>query len=207
VNSAGRFYDRYWQDPAAAPPAADPLSPRRLHLFTSLVPPGSRVLEVGCGAGLQTAKLAQCWEVVGLDVSPLALVAARRALSNGRWACASVEAGLPFADGSFQAVYCCEVIEHLLDVGRALREMNRVLAPGGLLFLSTPYHGLVKNVAVALFGFERHFDPAGPHIRFFTRRTLEHELGHAGLRVEGFRALGRAWPVWMNMVAWARKVE
>jgi hypothetical protein len=83
--------------------------------------------------------------------------------------------------------------------------MHRVLTAGGLLFLSTPYHGLVKNFAVALFGFERHFDPVGPHIRFFTRRSLARALADAGLRVEGFRGLGRTWPVWMNMVVWARK--
>ncbi|MCI0403509.1 MAG: class I SAM-dependent methyltransferase [Acidobacteria bacterium] len=206
MSSAREFYDRYWENPGAAPPALDPLSDKRLQLFLPLVPPGSCVLEVGCGAGLQTRKLAARWKMVALDISPLALAAARQALSNGRWACASVESGLPFADASFQAVYCCEVIEHLLDVRGALREMQRVLAPGGLLFLSTPYHGLVKNVALALFGFERHFDPAGPHIRFFTRRTLLRALDAAGFRMKGFRALGRAWPVWMNMVVWARKV-
>jgi len=205
VSSARQFYDRYWANPGAAPPAHDPLSDKRLQLFLPLVSPGSRILEVGCGSGLQTRKLVEHAEVVGLDISPLALAAARQTVPRGRWACGSADIGLPFTAASFQAIYCCEVIEHILDVRQALREMHRVLAPGGLLFLSTPYHGMVKNVALALFGFERHFDPVGPHIRFFTVRSLDGLLRESGFRVKEIRCLGRFWPVWMNMVVWAQK--
>jgi len=205
MSTARGFYDRYWEDPNAAPPAHDPLSDKRLQVFLSLAKPGGRLLEVGCGAGLQTRTLAERWETVGLDLSPRALAAARQTVPRARWACGAADSGLPFAAASFQAIYCCEVIEHLLDVRQALGEMHRVLAPGGLLFLSTPYHGLLKNVALALFGFERHFDPTGPHIRFFTARSLTELLRQSGFRVEGVRCLGRFWPVWMNMVAWARK--
>ena len=204
MSSARQFYDRYWKDPNAAPPAHDPLSDRRLQMFLPLLAPGSRVLEVGCGAGLQTRRLLEHARVIGLDISPLAVAAARQAVPRGRWACAAVDTGLPFAAESFQAIYCCEVIEHVLDVNQALREMRRVLAPGGLLFLSTPYHGVAKNLALALFGFERHFDPGGPHIRFFTVRSLTELLRESGFRVDGVRRLGRFWPVWMNMVAWAQ---
>lgn len=204
MSSARQFYDRYWENPGAAPPAHDPLSNKRIQLFLPLVSRGSRILEVGCGAGLQTRRLAEHGEVVGLDISPLAMAAARQAVPRGRWTCGAVDFGLPFAAASFQAIYCCEVIEHVLDVTRALQEMRRVLVPGGLLFLSTPYHGIVKNVALALFGFERHFNPVGPHIRFFTVRSLAGPLGESGFRVDGVRYLGRFWPVWMNMVTWAK---
>ncbi len=173
-------------------------------MFLPLIAPGSRVLEVGCGAGFETRRLLEHAEVIGLDISPLAVAAARQAVPRGRWACGAADVGLPFAHASFEAIYCCEVIEHLLDVRRALEEMRRVLAPGGLLFLSTPYHGMVKNLALALLGFERHFDPVGPHIRFFTVRSLTKLLRESGFRVEGVRCLGRFWPVWMDMVVWAK---
>ena len=52
-----------------------------------------------------------------------------------------------------------------------------MLRPGGRLLVTTPYHGRVQDAAIALARFERHFDPLGQHLRFYTRRrcatTLE----------------------------------
>jgi 2-polyprenyl-6-hydroxyphenyl methylase/3-demethylubiquinone-9 3-methyltransferase len=75
-------------------------------------------------------------------------------------------------------------LEHLFDVGAALTEINRVLRPGGKFVLTTPYHGLVKNLIVRVLAFERHYDPCGSHIRFFTRRSLKLCLEKAGFTVE-----------------------
>jgi len=206
MTRARDYYEEYWKDPAAAPPAADPLRAPRLALLLPQLAPTDRVLDVGCGDGRATRVLAgRCRQVVGVDISRGALRAARAESPDGRWLCASLESELPFADSSFDVLYCCEVIEHLLDVPGALGAMHRVLRPGGLLFLSTPYHGLLKNLAIVLVDFERHFDVSGPHIRFFTIRSLSRLLREAGFKVEKTRCLGRFWPVWMNLVVWARK--
>jgi len=206
MTRARDYYEEYWKDPAAAPPAADPLRAPRLALLLPQLAPTDRVLDVGCGDGRATRVLAgRCRQVVGVDISRGALRAARAESPDGRWLCASLESELPFADSSFDVLYCCEVIEHLLDVPGALGAMHRILRPGGLLFLSTPYHGLLKNLAIVLVDFERHFDVSGPHIRFFTIRSLSRLLREAGFKVEKTRCLGRFWPVWMNLVVWARK--
>ena len=83
----------------------------------------------------------------------------------------------PFADAQFEAVWCSEVLEHLFDPAFALREMHRILRPGGRLLVTVPYHGGLKNVLIALFKWDEHFAPHNPHIRFYTKRTLARLAG------------------------------
>jgi len=98
-----------------------------------------------------------------------------------------------------------DVIEHVFDPPTVIREISRVLSPGGQLLISTPYHGLVKNVLIALFRFDRHFDPQGPHIRFFSRSSLTHLLRDAGFRSFKYFYLGRVFPVSKNLVIMTAK--
>jgi ubiquinone/menaquinone biosynthesis C-methylase UbiE len=102
--------------------------------------PGMRLLDVGCGPGSITRGLAERLapgEVVGVDLSPETLAAARadaaaRGLTNLRYEEASVYA-LPFPDGVFDVAYAHQVSQHLREPAAALGEMLRVLRPGGLV--------------------------------------------------------------------------
>jgi SAM-dependent methyltransferase len=102
--------------------------------------PGMRLLDVGCGPGSITRGLAEIvapGQVVGLDLSSETLDAARRdaaarGLENLRYEIGSVY-GLPFPDASFDAAYAHQVFQHLREREVALREMLRVLRPGGLV--------------------------------------------------------------------------
>lgn len=87
---------------------------------------------------------------------------------------------LPFGDAGFDVVWASEVIEHVADTARWLSEVRRVLRSGGRLLLTTPYHGRVKGVALAMTRFECHFDPRGQHLRFYTRRSLRALLDDFG---------------------------
>jgi 2-polyprenyl-6-hydroxyphenyl methylase/3-demethylubiquinone-9 3-methyltransferase len=87
---------------------------------------------------------------------------------------------LPFPDSSFDAATCIHVLEHVGDTQTVLSEARRVLVPNGLLAVSVPYHGRVKNLAIALGSFERHYDPLEPVLRFYTRRSLAGLLGAFG---------------------------
>ena len=101
---------------------------------------GMRVLDVGCGPGSITRGLAERvapGEVVGVDLSRETLESARRdaaarGLDNLRYEEGSVYA-LPFPDASFDVAYAHQVIQHLREREAALREMLRVVRPGGLL--------------------------------------------------------------------------
>ena len=102
--------------------------------------PGMRLLDVGCGPGSITRGLAQRLapgEVVGLDLSRETLAAARedaaaRGLTNLTYTEGSVYE-LPFPDQSFDVAYAHQVSQHLREPAAALREMLRVLRPGGLV--------------------------------------------------------------------------
>jgi ubiquinone/menaquinone biosynthesis C-methylase UbiE len=104
--------------------------------------PGMRLLDCGCGTGSITVGLAAAvapGEVVGVDIGP-APVAEARALAaaegagNARFEVGSVYS-LPFPDASFDAAFAHTVLEHLADPLAALREVRRVLKPGGVIGL------------------------------------------------------------------------
>lgn len=155
------------------------------------LPTPVRALEVGCGDGFFTGQLAQrgC-DATGIDLSPVGVEAAQKRFPHARFQVHDLTQPMPFPDGSFDFVWCSEVLEHLFSPLAVLEEMRRVLRPGGRARLTVPYHGLIKNLGIALFAFERHYDPTYPHIRFFTRKSLADLVRRAGLTVESVGACG-----------------
>jgi 2-polyprenyl-6-hydroxyphenyl methylase/3-demethylubiquinone-9 3-methyltransferase len=103
---------------------------------------------------------------------------------------------IPADDCHFDLVWSTEVIEHVFDIAAFLAEVERVLKPGGTFILTTPYHGVLKNILVCLLKFEKHFDPEGPHIRFFDKAGLRRCLAKAGLRTVRWQGIGRLPWVW-----------
>lgn len=122
---------------------------------------GGRILDAGCGLAYGTKMLAQSGadEVIGVDLAAGVLDSVRVDMpDNVRLDVGDVRT-LPYEDDSFDAVVCFEVIEHLDEPGAALDELTRLLAPDGLLLVSSP-NGLVGP-------------PINPHHR---REYLPHEL-------------------------------
>ncbi len=106
-----------------------------------------RVLDVGCGPGTLTIDLARHvpdGSVTGLDVAPAAIEAAQRAERRGVEN-VSFRVGdvyhLDFADAHFDVVFAHQLLQHLSDPVAALREMGRVLRPGGLLAVRDADYG------------------------------------------------------------------
>ncbi|HWV98974.1 MAG TPA: class I SAM-dependent methyltransferase [Candidatus Acidoferrum sp.] len=131
------------------------------------------ILEVGCGDGSFTRSLAEhSSRVTAVDISASQIERNARAHPEISFVQHDVAQPLPFANETFDVIWCSEVLEHLFAPGFALREMQRVLAHGGQLLATVPYHGVFKDVLIALFRWDEHFSPANPHIRFFTRKTL-----------------------------------
>lgn len=114
------------------------------YLWAGKLVPGRNVLDAGCGVGYGSSILARAGaeRVVGIDLDPEA-VAATNALGERQ-----VEAvrgdvrQLPFEDAEFDVVVCFETIEHIEEGDAALREFRRVLAPDGLLVVSSPNRGV-----------------------------------------------------------------
>ena len=108
----------------------------------SALPRQGQFLEIGCGTGgflIAAARVFRC--VVGLDISmPRAVLAKKQLEETGREAlviCASAEF-LPFVNDSFHIVVGSDVIEHVHEQLKVMREAHRVLVLGGALFLATP---------------------------------------------------------------------
>ncbi len=101
-------------------------------------PPGVAVLDVGCGISAQAAWFRD-YSYVGADINYVRLGRGGRVNSWARYAAQDITQ-MGFADGAFEAVICLEVIEHLPPAGRdaLISELFRVLAPSGVLALSTP---------------------------------------------------------------------
>lgn len=192
-HSQQAFYDRYWKEGEqtySGDRQGYALFFRRFmkrHLST--LPRDCRLLEIGCGDGSFTRDLlAFSKNVTGLDISPAQIEANQRKLPTIRFLSHDLSAPLPFPDASFDGIWCSEVLEHLFDPALVLREMFRVLMPGGQLLVTVPYHGLIKNVAIALVAWDHHFDPEYPHVRFFTKNTLSHLA-----RKAGFQKIDMSW--------------
>ncbi|MEK6799267.1 MAG: class I SAM-dependent methyltransferase [Planctomycetota bacterium] len=108
--------------------------------------PGRRLLEIGCGGGHVLRMFPQC-ELTGVDVSGEMLAKARRNLGDlpARLIKGEVhEAGL--ADATFDVIICTEVLEHVVDPQRLLREARRLLAPGGRLVVTFPNDRLIERI-------------------------------------------------------------
>lgn len=108
---------------------------------------GKRVLDAGCGGGSLSFLLARGGaDVEGIEFDERGVAFARGNLTSadphGRLICHFQKASVyevPFPDNAFDAVASCEVIEHLAEPERMLSEVKRVLKPGGIFVLTTPY--------------------------------------------------------------------
>jgi SAM-dependent methyltransferase len=124
------------------------------------LPPRAKILDAGCGSGRNMVEMARYGEVTGIELSP-ASVAVARARNVGDVVEGSVEE-LPFDDDSFDFAVCLDVIEHLDDDLRTLRELRRVIRPGGRLLVTVPaYPSLWSS-----------HDVVNHHRRRYTRASL-----------------------------------
>lgn len=172
--------------------------------------PVRTVLDIGCGNGVLAKDLADHGlAVTGMDPSESGIENARRLLPDARFYC--LEVGTDPAriqEADFDAVVSTEVIEHLLLPRQLLRLASAKLRPGGLLLLTTPYHGYLKNLVLSLFNrWDSHHSPQwdGGHVKFWSRRTLAALLQSENFHVVGFAGLGRVPYFWKSMLLVARK--
>lgn len=141
-------------------------------LGSRLAQPGLRILDIGCGAGANALELSAHGAVTASDRSLDALSYVR---SRGIASVVAAEAPrLPFADGCFDLVTAYDVIEHVEDDVGFVRELARVLAPGGTLAVHVPaWPSLWSGHDVAL-----------EHKRRYTRAGLKDLVTGAGLRID-----------------------
>ena len=132
---------------------------------------GTRAVDVGCNTGVLTLYMAQLgYDMTGVDQSEPALEVARRGAADSPSArCRYVKSDatdLPFGRDHFDWGICTECLEHLEKPVAALRELVRVVKPGGTVYVSTPRDGLI-------------YDPT--HCQVFSRERMTEVARAAGL--------------------------
>jgi SAM-dependent methyltransferase len=131
-----------------------------------------RILDIGCGTGGNLEALSSFGRAEGVDISSEALDFCRaRGLNNVRQGAAET---LPYESESFDLVTGLDVVEHLDDDVAGLKEMRRVLRPGGRMLLFVPAFRFLWGVQ----------DDVSHHRRRYTLKELKRRLQQAGMRVE-----------------------
>jgi SAM-dependent methyltransferase len=152
------------------------------------VPPGTerpRILDIGCATGTLLEKLRdRGWDVRGIEISGPQAEYARRVRGLAVLELPLEENRLP--DRFFQAVLASHLIEHLNNPASFVREAERVLAPGGRLYISTPN---IAGFQARLFR-KRWRSAIFDHLYLFSVRTLSALLCSAGFTVEKIRTWG-----------------
>ncbi|MGE5608629.1 MAG: class I SAM-dependent methyltransferase [Bacillota bacterium] len=198
------YKDFGYESAAPAHTAAYLLEP-----IVSLCPtlePGLRVLDVGCGNGYLAGQfLSRGCRVVGLDLSEQGIGIARQTYPAGRFEvlAADDEVLQNLREEPFDLVISTEVVEHLYAPRPYVRGCFSALKPGGRFICSTPYHGYLKNLLLALTGkLDAHFGPLwdGGHIKFWSQKTLTQLLVESHFENIQFRGCGRFPYLWMSMV-------
>lgn len=187
---------------------AEKFMPKKFHrrcvdLLRPKLKPDARVADFGCGHGTLLQVLHELplnLKLTGCDLSPVLAANTQQRVPDADVRVADIEA-LPYADGTFDAAFATEVMEHLATPLKALTEIYRALKPGGWLLLSLPNRDW--------FRFEEYlrdrskFQPVDDH--FYHVREMETFLQQAGFVVfrvrggenlyfgGGFLAFWRSW--------------
>ena len=147
---------------------------RRLILRLSGPADDRRILDAGCGTGGTLDAVADLGEAWGVDISPDALDFCRERGHTNLKLCPAE--ALDFPDASFDFVLSCDVLEHLEDDGQALREIRRVLRPGGYGIITVPAHKWLWSA----------HDIALEHVRRYSAGELHGKLKAAAMQIVRF---------------------
>lgn len=201
-----KFYENYWEK------QEDYLSDFFLKWpkLEKFIPKNDSIVIVdfGCGNGKilgEIIKINLKAKLIGLDVSETALEEAKKNLSEVEFYKIVDGEKFPLNDGIADFIFSSEVIEHIYDTENAFKEITRILKPGGKILFTTPYHGFIKNLLIAFFAFNKHFNPTGAHIRFFTKKTLLGLLNKNNFKLIKVGYYGRFWPISHSIFILAEK--
>lgn len=149
---------RWWQEDNAfytlrrsVNPVRVDYSRRRLR-EQGIGPAGRKALEVGCGGGLLTEEIAKMGFITtGIDPAETSIRTAREHAKAAGLAIQYDHGSgerLPYPDHAFDAVFCCDVLEHVKDAGKVVSEISRVLKPGGSFIFDTFNRTFISKVVV-----------------------------------------------------------
>lgn len=191
------FYDLYWDLTELWGTCANWSEEEYDLHFKGILNSEDRVLDVGCGdaRAYQQEVLSSVKELHGIDIDEKAVARAR--LKGVQAITHDLSKRLPYDDNYFDCVIILEVLEHLFDPMFALKEMWRVMKPGGILITSVPNAGYLRERLKVLFRGEVNAgttDYSNPwksaHIRFFNLSSFVHMIDCCGFHIEEVKSKG-----------------
>lgn len=199
----------YRFDDAACNCAHDYLLTTIEGVLREIDPQPKRAFDLGCGNGSVADWLRKKgYAVAGVDPSTSGIAEANRAYPDLDLRVGSAYDPLHETFGRYPLVVSLEVVEHVYaprDFARCVRDL---LEPGGHALISTPYHGYLKNLLLALTGgMDRHFTALWDHghIKFWSPATITQLLGEVGLSVLRVHRVGRLAPLAKSMLVVVRR--
>jgi SAM-dependent methyltransferase len=183
-------------------------------LFAKLADSDGKLLEVGCGIGVDSIQLAKCgFEVTAVDLTENALQVAKEFASR-RGVSINFQLGnaerLDFPDEAFDAVYSFGVLHHTPDIDKAVSEVRRVLRPGGVAYVMLYHTYSLVNLVHKVFRlpYESPHDRSDhcPVVYTFSRtgaRQLFRDFSHVSVHAAypftyGFGPLTMKTPLWVR---------
>ena len=167
------------------------------------------ILDIGCGNGslARSLKTKGFTNVYGTDASIQGIEIAKK-IDPERFFVQdlnSKELPQELNSKSFKIIISTEVIEHLYDPDSFIVFCKDILlkSGGGVLILSTPYHGYLKNLILSIFNKWDHHHTVlwkGGHIKFWSKKTLSQLLQNHGFKVTAFKGCGRIPYIWKSML-------
>jgi SAM-dependent methyltransferase len=139
------------------------------------VPVAASVLEVGCGMGELLVALPDTYRLTGMEYAKKNVEIVGKMLGEKARVLQGTIYEIPFENGSEDVCVCLEVLEHVEDDARAVRELARVLKPGGLLIASVPYTY-----------YWPHYKKLIGHFRHYCRSSFAKLLGDGGFEIEKY---------------------
>ena len=205
TTSSGASETGYGYSSAEADHTAPYLWPTVERAAHEHAPPPARGFDLGCGNGAFAARLHVLgYEMAGCDVSVEGIRIAQATHPDVRLIQASAYDDLASDHGTFDIVTSLEVVEHVYAPRIYAATLRALVAPGGVAIVSTPYHGYLKNVALAMSGkMDAHFTALWDHghIKFWSEATLGQLLHEAGFASVRFARVGRVRAFAKSMVA------
>lgn len=175
--SSAHYYADYYNSRNPEEPA---WVVKRLEEITASFSPyrqSNQLLDVGCGAGtLLAAARTNGWNAQGVDVSESV---AEHVRSRGFEVFRGELHEANFREGEFDVVTAAELVEHLFDPQKVLKEIHRILRPGGVLWTTTPHW---RGLSARLLGLKWRVVAPPEHLQLFSMTGLRTLLSNAGFR-------------------------
>ena len=161
-------------------------------------------LDLGCGNGFLTNQISSFFkETHGYDVSGDGIKFASK-INNNKTKFFTTDENLSnINEDNYEIVTLIEVIEHVYDPDNFLKLTKTKIKKNGKIVISTPFHGYIKNLTIALLNkFDHHFNPLWlhGHIKFFSKNTLKKILEKNGFKILKIHYSGRFYPLSKSII-------